>query len=119
MWNGMEDLYERRTGEEVPDYFFFCLSGIGSFVYMKFNQGKLRRMANWNDGRTKKMYQAISTTVGFTYHYIEGKTFEYALSKAKKQIDEDSPVVLGALDMYYLAYYPKMFHHAHIPIHYD
>lgn len=118
MWNGIEDLYERKMGEEVPDYFFFCLSGIGNFVYLKFDKGRLRRMAGWGDGRTKKMYQAISDTAGFTYKHIEGRSFEYAMKKAKEQIDMDSPVVLGALDMYYLNYYPKFYHMAHIPIHY-
>ncbi len=118
MWNGIEDLYERRTGNEVPDYFFFCMSGIGNFAYLKFNRGEVRRIAAWNDGRTKKMYQQICSTVGFTYKHIEGRTFEYTLRKAKEMIELDTPVVLGCLDMYYLEYYPKFYHQIHIPIHY-
>lgn len=118
MWNGIEDLYERKTGNEVPDYFFFCMSGIGVFSYLKLNRGEVRRIASWNDGRTKKMYQQICGTVGFTYKHIEGRSFDYTLRKAKDMIDQDTPVVLGCLDMYYLKYYPKFYQQVHIPIHY-
>jgi hypothetical protein len=118
MWNGIEDLYQSKSGEAVPDYFFFCLSGIGNFVYLKFSRGNPKRMACWNDGRTKKMYQSICDTVGFKYKYIEGRKFEYAMKKAKEQIDKGKPVVLGCLDMYYLEYYPKFYYKEHIPIHY-
>ncbi len=63
MWNGIEDLYQTRLGEDIPDYFFFCLSGIGKFVYLKFSNGNMRRMTSWNDGRTKKMYDSINDIV--------------------------------------------------------
>lgn len=118
MWNGIEDLYQTRLGEAIPDYFFFCLSGIGKFVYLKFNNGNMRRMASWNDGRTKKMYSSINDIVGFKYKYIEGRKFDYIMKRAKEQIDNERPVVLGCLDMYYLSYYPKFYYKEHIPIHY-
>ncbi len=118
MWNGIEDLYQRKSGEEVPDHFFFFLSGIGNFVYLKFRGRNPKRMACWNDGRTKKMYQSICDTVGFKYKHIEGRKFEYAMKKAKEEIDKDKPVVLGCLDMYYLEYNPKFYYKEHIPIHY-
>lgn len=119
MWNGIEDLYQRHTGVALPDYFFFCISGIGEFSYLKLNHGEVKRMANWNDGRTKQMYQKVADIAGFTYKFIEGRTFGYALKKAKEQIDKGSPVVLGCLDMYYLHFYPKIYHKFHIPIHYE
>ncbi|NFE79075.1 DUF4872 domain-containing protein [Clostridium sporogenes] len=118
MWNGIEDLYQTRLGEDIPDYFFFCLSGIGEFIYLKFSNGNMRRMASWNDGRTKKMYASINDIVGFKYKHIEGRKFDYIIKRAKKQIDNERPVVLGCLDMYYLSYYPKFYYKEHIPIHY-
>lgn len=118
MWNGIEDLYQTKLGEDIPDYFFFCLSGIGKFVYLKFSSGNMRRMASWNDGRSKKMYASICNIVGFKYKHIEGRKFEYVMKRAREQIDNERPVVLGCLDMYYLSYYPKFYYKEHIPIHY-
>lgn len=118
MWNGIEDLYGRETGVRVPDYLFFCLGGIGDFIYLKGNQYNPVRMVSWGDGRTKIMYRKVSEIIGFTYRHIENRTFTYALKKAKEQIDMERPVVLGALDMFYLEYYPKICGKMHIPIHY-
>jgi hypothetical protein len=56
--------------------------------------------------------------VNFDYKVIEGRSFEYALRIAKQQINEGIPVILGALDMYYLPYYDKFYKNVHIPIHY-
>jgi hypothetical protein len=64
------------------------------------------------------MYKSVSDIIGFQYKHIEGRRFEYAMKKAKERIDENKPVVLGRLDMYYLNYYPKFFYQQHIPIHY-
>ena len=118
MWNGIEDLYHHKTKELVPDFFFFCLSGIGNFVYRKNNSGELRRMVSWSDGRTKLMYRSINDIVGFRYKWSEGASFSYTLKKAKEQIDSGNPVILGCLDMFYLDYYPKFYLQYHIPIHY-
>lgn len=118
MWNGIEDLYQTKLNEDIPDYFFFCLSGIGRFVYLKFKHGNIIRMASWNDGRTKKMYSSINDIVGFKYKHIEGRKFDYTMKRAKEQIDNERPVVFGCLDMYYLSYYPKFYYKEHIPIHY-
>lgn len=40
------------------------------------------------------------------------------MKRAKEQIDNEKPVVLGCLDMYYLSHYPKFYNKEHIPIHY-
>lgn len=123
MWNGIEDIYQWKSGEKVPDYFFFALAGFGDFVYVKrkIKKGDTYDMmvhAAWSDGRTKKMYERLADIVGFQYKHIEGRTFDYTMKKAKEQIDQGMPVVLGALDMYYLPYYPKFYERMHIPIHY-
>ena len=118
MWNGIEDIYMNKTGEDLPENFFFLLSGFGSFCYLKTNKSELKRMVALGNGLTKKMYEFLAPVVGFEYKHHEFKKFEQALQKAKDEIDIGFPVVLGALDMYYLSYYPKLFHKDHIPFHY-
>lgn len=118
MWNGIEDIYMNKTGEKIPDQFFFAMSGFCSFAYIKTNKADTKRMVSFGDGRTKKMYEFLAPIVNFNYHHIECKTPELALSKAKKEIDNGFPVVIGALDMYYLEYYTKLYHKEHIPFHY-
>ena len=118
MWNGIEDLYINETGESLPDGFFFLLSGFGSFCYRKTDKSDLKRMVALGDGRTKHMYAFLAPIAGFTYAHHSYSTFERALKKAKEEIDAGHPVVLGALDMYYLSYYPKLYHKEHIPFHY-
>lgn len=70
MWNGIEDLYIRDTGERLPPSFFFVLSGFGSFCYLKTEKAEQKRMVALGDGRTKKMYEFLAPIVGFEYrHY--------------------------------------------------
>lgn len=118
MWNGIEDLYIRDTGEILPPSFFFILSAFGSFCYMKTPKSDLKRMIALGDGRTKKMYEFLAPIAGFEYKHYEYKTFEQAIKKAKAEVDAGYPPVLGALDMYYLPYFSKLYHGEHIPFHY-
>jgi hypothetical protein len=118
MWNGIEDLYIRNTGEKLPPSFFFSLSSFGSFCYMKTARSDLKRMVILGDGRTKQMYEFLAPIVGFEYKHYKYKTFEQAIKKAKSEIDAGYPPVLGALDMYYLPYFAKLYHDQHIPFHY-
>lgn len=118
MWNGIEDMYMSNTNEKIPSWFFFVLAGSGNFIYQKSNKGEIKRFVSYNDGRTKQMYKRLAPIIGFSYTYIEGRSFGYMLKKAKEKIDEGKPVILGMLDMYYLSYYPKFYMQEHIPIHY-
>lgn len=118
MWNGVEDLYIQETGEQLPPSFFFSLASFGSFCYMKTEKAEIKRMVALGDGRTGKMYEFLAPIVGFDYKFYECKSFAQAIKKAKKEIDEEHPVVLGALDMYFLSYLPKLYHAEHIPFHY-
>ncbi len=118
MWNGIEDLYIQNTGETLPPNFFFVLSGLGSFCYMKTPKSELKRMIALGDGRTKRMYEFLSPIDGFEYKHYEYNTFEQAIKKARAEIDAGHPTVLGPLDMYHLPYYLKLYHVGHIPFHY-
>ena len=48
MWNGVEDLYIRDTGEMLPPKFFYVLSSFGSFCYMKTPKAEGR---TYRDGK--------------------------------------------------------------------
>ena len=87
MWNGVEDLYIRDTGETLPPKFFYVLSGFGSFCYMKTPKAELKRMVALGDGRTRQMYEFLAPIVDFDYKICEYKTFEKALAKIKSEID--------------------------------
>ncbi|NLO39955.1 MAG: BtrH N-terminal domain-containing protein [Ruminiclostridium sp.] len=117
MWNGIEDIYMTKTGEEIPQFFFFCLSGVGNIAYLKRKDEWLPRQLIFGDGRPKKIYGNISEIAGFTFKFAEGRTFPNALKGIKEQIDVGKPVVLGPLDMFHLPYL-KFYHKFHIPIHY-
>lgn len=118
MWNGIEDLYIQSTFETLPPNFFFILAQFGSFCYMKTPKFEIKRLIAIGDGRTKQMYQFLAPIVGFEYKHYNYKTFEQAIKKAKAEIDAGYPPVLGALDMYYLPYFSKLYHCDHIPFHY-
>lgn len=118
MWNGIEDIYMNKTGEFLPNNFFFVLSGLGSFCYLKTQKSELKRMIALGDGRTKKMYEFLAPIVGFEYKHYEYKSFEKALKKAKSEINSGYPVVLGAMDMFYIPYFEDLYQKEHIPFHY-
>ena len=118
MWNGIEDIYMSKTGETLPSNCFFSLAQIGTVCYRKTERAEWKRMVTLGDGRTKKMYAFMAPIVGFEYRHCEFNQFDRAMKKAKSEIDAGYPVVLGALDMFYLPYYPKLFQKYHIPLHY-
>lgn len=119
MWNGIEDMYIRDTSESLPPKFFFVLASFGSFCYMKTPKAELKRMVALGDGRTRKMYEFLAPIVGFDYKVYECKTFEKVLTKIKSEIDAGFPCMIGALDMFYLPHFEKLYHKEHIPFHYE
>jgi hypothetical protein len=60
----------------------------------------------------------LAGIIGFTEKVLEGKTFQFTFSQIQKSLDSGQPVVAGALDMYYLRYYPGLYEKCHVPIHY-
>jgi hypothetical protein len=60
----------------------------------------------------------LARIIGFEETVIEGKTFKNTFPKLKESIDSGQPVLAGALDIYYLQYYPDLYEKLHVPIHY-
>ncbi len=115
-WNGMEDQYEWHTGERPPKYLFFCLSGMLSGSL--YSENKDMHISYFNNEFTKNMYEFMHEIVGYRIILNEESSFESSLDRTKKYIDNDIPVILGAVDMYYLPYFEWAYHKIHIPIHY-
>lgn len=117
MVNGLEDLYESKTGTRLPDWFFFYMSGMAGFAYIQNKRAAVPRMVNWGT-RIRDQYTNLGAAAGFHWKIHEASSAEAALRVAKASVDEDNPPVLGALDMYHLPYYEKFYHRFHIPYHY-
>lgn len=117
MVNGLEDMYEWRTGERLPDWLLFFVSGMAGFAYIKQKLAPVPRIMGW--GTTpKNQYKTLQDIVGFTWRILEGRSFPFALQRAKECVDRGAPVILGAIDMYHLPYYEQFYHRIHVPIHY-
>ncbi len=114
--NGLEDILEWK-GEKYIDYLLSVLGGMGEFTYLKFKMAAVPYMVYWG-ANTKYLMKDLETIIGIKQIIIENKVFKNTFSKLKNYILQDHPVVAGALDMYYLHYYPEIYHKQHIPIHY-
>ena len=117
MVNGLEDLYEQETGIRLPDWLLLHLSGLLGFVYVKNKNAPTPRMVFWGKQIAKYQYETLADVVGFTRQMAENRSFTYTLKQVKASIDQSTPALLGALDMFHLPYYERFYHHFHIPIH--
>ena len=100
------------------DYFLLpIVGGMASFAYLKFKLAKPPCMVYWGNN-PKYLLKELGEIIGFTETISEGKSFNNEFPKIKKYLDNDEPVMVGALDMYYLHYYPDLYHKQHVPIHY-
>ena len=112
-------LFDVLTWKGVKyDYFLLpIIGGMASFAYLKFKMAKPPCMVYWGNN-PKYLLQDLSEIIGFIQIISEGKSFKNEFPKIKIYIDNDEPVMVGALDMYYLHYYPELYKNEHVPIHY-
>ena len=100
------------------DYFLLpIIGGMASFAYLKFKMAKPPCMVYWGNN-TKYLLRDLGEIIGFTQTIGEGKLFRNEFPKMKRYLENDEPVMAGALDMYYLHYYPELYGKEHVPIHY-
>jgi len=118
MINGMEDLYENKTGIRLPDYLLLFISGLLGFVYIKNKNAPTPRMVFWGSNLAKYQYGTLAEIVGFQWQMVSNRSFSFTLKRAKEYVDQDIAPLLGVLDMYHLPYYEKFYHKIHVPIHY-
>ena len=100
------------------DYFLLpIIGGMASFAYLKFKMAKPPCMIYWGNN-PRYLLQDLGEIIGFTQTMSEGKSFRNEFPKMKRHVENDEPVMVGALDMYYLHYYPELYRKEHVPIHY-
>ncbi len=119
MWNGVEDLYICDTGEKLRLNFSFCIEQLWFvLLYEKRQKRNSNAWLRWVMGEHGKM-SFLAPIVGLIIKYVNTKSFEKALAKIKSEIDAGYPCMIGALDMFYLPHFEKLYHKEHIPFHYE
>ncbi len=114
--NGLFDILTWRGAKY--DYFLLpIVGGMASFAYLKFKLAQPPCMVYWGTS-PKYLLKELGEIIGFTETISEGKSFNNEFPKMKKYMDNHEPVMVGALDMYYLHYYPDLYHKQRVPIHY-
>ena len=104
--NGLFDVLAWKGAQY--DYFLLpVIGGMASFAYLKFKMAQPPCMVYWGNN-PKYLLRDLSDIIGFTEFLSEGKSFKNEFPKIKQYIDKDEPVMAGALDMYYLHYYPAL-----------
>ena len=114
--NGLEDILACK-GADYTNYLLSMVGGMASFTYLRFKRADPPCMVYWG-ANTKYLMKDLANIIGFKETVVEGKTFKNMFSMLKVAIDDGKPVVAGALDMYYLHYYPELYKKQHVPIHY-
>lgn len=114
--NGLYDVLTWKGA--AYDYFLLpIIGGMASFAYLKFKMAQPPCMVYWGNN-PKYLLNDLGGIIGFTQTISEGKSFKNEFPQIKRHLDNDEPVMVGALDMYYLHYYPELYQKEHVPIHY-
>jgi hypothetical protein len=79
MINGLEDLYEHKTGNRLPDYLLLYISGLLGFVYIKNKNAPTQRMVFWGMQIAKYQYEELADIIGFKWHMTAARSFKYTL----------------------------------------
>ena len=113
--NGLEDILTWK-GTEYSDFLLSVIGGMAGFTYLRFKRADPPCMVYWG-ANPKYLMKDLANIIGFKETVIEGKTFKNTFPRLKESIDGGQPVMAGALDMYYLHYYPDLYRKQHVPIH--
>jgi len=114
--NGLEDIFMWKGAEYMP-FMLSVIGGMGEFSYFRFKLATPPDMVYFG-ANPKYLLNDLGKIIGFKQEIIENRVFKNTFPKIKEFINDGKPVVAGALDMYYLNYYPSIYHRQHIPIHY-
>lgn len=115
-WNGLEDIFTWK-GVDYPDFLLPSVGGMSGFAYISYKRADPPHQVYWG-ACPKYLIRDLAKIIGFSETMIEGKAFKNMFAKLKGFIDDGQPVMAGALDMYYLHYFPYLYKKVHVPIHY-
>ena len=114
--NGLEDILTWK-GADYSDFLLSVVGGMAGFTYLRFKKADPPCMVYWG-ANPKYLMKDLANIIGFKEKAIEGRSFAFMFSHLKDLIKNDQPVMAGALDMYYLHYYPDLYKKQHVPLHY-
>ncbi len=114
--NGLEDVLAWKGGNYAK-YLLPMVGGMASFAYLKFKVAYPPKMVYWGNS-PKYLLRDLSKVIGFKEVVTEGKSYGGTFARMKECIDGGTPVMAGAMDMYYLQYCTELYHKQHVPIHY-
>ncbi len=114
--NGLEDVLAWK-GADYTDFLLSVVGGMAGFTYLRFKRADPPCMVYWG-ANPKYLLKDLANIIGFKETVIEGRSFAFTFPRLKSFIDAGLPVMAGALDMYYLHYYPDLYRKQHVPIHY-
>lgn len=114
--NGLFDIF-KWYGAEYSYFLLPIIGGMASFAYLKFKMAQPPCIVYWGNSPRYLMEQ-LQDIIGFSQTISEGKSFKNEFPKIKELLNKNMPVVVGALDMFYLHYYTGLYRQEHIPIHY-
>jgi hypothetical protein len=115
--NGIRDLVHWRFGRDWSNEFVYGLGQGGGFAYLRFKSADPPRQVYWGVAGLRQ-HEYLAGLLGAGYSVVEKRSFKFAWRKACQAVGAGTPPVLGPLDMFYLHYYPDIYHQRHIPIHY-
>jgi len=114
--NGLEDILAWK-GADYSDFLLSIVGGMAGFTYLRFKKADPPCLVYWG-ANPKYLMKDLADIIGFKEKVIEGRSFEFMFSHLKNFIEDCQPVMAGALDMYYLHYYPDLYKKQHVPLHY-
>lgn len=114
--NGLEDVLAWK-GADYSDFLLSVVGGMAGFAYLRFKRADPPCMVYWG-ANPRYLMKDLADIIGFGETVVQGKTFRGTFLKLKEFIDNGQPVMAGALDMYYLRYYPDLYKKQHVPTHY-
>jgi hypothetical protein len=114
--NGLEDILAWK-GADYSDFLLSIVGGMAGFTYLRFKKADPPCMVYWG-ANPKYLMKDLANIIGFKEKVIEGRSYEFMFSHLKNLIEDDQPVMAGALDMYYLHYYPDLYKKQHVLLHY-
>jgi hypothetical protein len=115
--NGIRDLVHWRAGQDWSNEFLHGLGQGGGFAYLRFNFADPPRQVFWGNASPRQQ-KYLAELFKATFTEQENTSFKYSWKKAIHALDVGTPPILGPLDMFYLHFYPQIYHQRHIPIHY-
>ena len=114
--NGLYDILLWKNG--VYDYFLLpVIGGMAGFAYLKFRGANPPHMVFWGN-RPKNLFNELEPLLKYEQEIVERKSWKTTFIKIRESLNHNIPVVAGALDMYFLPYYKKLYKLVHVPIHY-